>query len=58
MFVSIYRQTELLEKPHTFVDVSTQVHVFTVLFFALIMLEDDKNLLEIWHRNKYRVFVK
>ena len=32
MFVFIYRQTELLEKPHTLVAISTQVHVFMVQF--------------------------
>ena len=58
MFVSIYRQTELLEKPHTLVQIKTQVHVFIAQFFlALIMLKDNKNLLEIWHLNKnYRRF--
>ena len=34
MFVSIYRQTELLKKPHTLVAIS-QVHVFMVQFVKL-----------------------
>ena len=58
MFVSTYRQTELLEKPHTLVDVSTQEHVFHCpIFLASIMLEGNKYFLEIWHLNKnYRRF--
>ena len=47
MFVSIYLQTKLLEKTHTLVEISTQVHVFMVLFLALTMWEDNQNLHEI-----------